>query len=404
MKLSEELKWRGYLNQTTFDDIKELDSKQFSLYLGTDPSGDSLHIGHLAVYMMVRRFLDHGHKVTLLIGGGTGQVGDPRDSEERELIPLDVINQNAESLAAQVKQLFGGQDFKAVNNLDWLQDVRLLDFLRDTGKHFSMGQLVDREHFKARVGKGKPGMSFAEFAYTLMQGYDFWYLHRNLGVNLQIGGSDQWGNILSGVDLIRKKEDVRVDGMTAPLVIDKTTGRKFGKSEAGEGVWLSPDKTSPYKFYQFWLNVGDEAAVDYLKLYTLLDKPQVDELESVMRADPGARLAQKTLAYEVTKLVHGKDKTDEVVRITGVLFGGEDFTKLDDIEVDLLAGEIPVAQTGGSLVGILLDVGVAKSNGEARRLVASGAISVNGVKVTEDQVFFEKSLVKKGKNTFILVR
>ncbi|MDR0397876.1 MAG: tyrosine--tRNA ligase [Candidatus Nomurabacteria bacterium] len=401
MKLSEELAWRGYLNQTTFAQNTELDEKEFSLYLGTDPSGDSLHIGHLAVYMMVRRFLDHGHKITLLIGGGTGQVGDPRDTEERALQDLDVINENVKNLTAQVNRLFGGQNFAVVNNKEWLQDVRLLEFLRDTGKHFSMGQLIDREHFKARVGSGKSGMSFAEFTYTLLQGYDFWHLYKTKSVNLQIGGSDQWGNILSGVDLVRKRENVTVDGMTAPLVIDKTTGRKFGKSEAGEGVWLDPVKTSPYKFYQFWLNLGDYSVIDYLKLYTLLDKAQIDDLEKQLKGNPGAREAQKTLAYEVTQIVHGSDTSEGVKRASEALFasGG-----ISDADLAILEQELPVFDLGLTLVGVLTQAGFAKSNGEARKLIASGAISINGEKVLEDMVINGKSLVKKGKNNFIIVR
>ncbi|MDR1032544.1 MAG: tyrosine--tRNA ligase [Candidatus Nomurabacteria bacterium] len=401
MKLSEELAWRGYLNQATFVGHDELDKKEFSLYLGTDPSGDSLHIGHLAVYMMVRRFLDHGHKVTLLIGGGTGQIGDPRDTEERELQALEAIENNVVALTAQVKQLFGGQNFRVVNNKDWLQGVLLLDFLRDTGKHFSMGQLVDREHFKARVGEGKSGMSFAEFTYTLLQGYDFWYQYKKHGINLQIGGSDQWGNILSGVDLIRKKENAVVDGMTAPLVVDKTTGRKFGKSEAGEGVWLDPKKTSPYKFYQFWLNQGDDAVVDYLKLYTLLDKPQIDKLEEATKVGPAAREAQKTLAYEATKLVHGSSTAKGVKRASEALFasGG-----VSDSDFAILEQELLVFNIGITLIELLVKSELAKSNGEARKLLSGGAISVNGKKVLEDAVLKGKSLVKKGKNNFVLVR
>ena len=401
MKLSEELAWRGYLNQTTIKDEKELDSRDFALYLGTDPSGDSLHVGHLAVYMMVRRFLDYGHRVFLLIGGGTGQVGDPRDTEERELKELSEIEQNARSLAAQVKQLFGGQEFTVVNNKDWLKDVRLLEFLRDTGKHFSMGQLIDRDHFKARVGEGKTGMSFAEFSYTLLQGYDFWHLFKNFGVNLQVGGSDQWGNILSGVELIRKKEDARADAMTAPLVIDKTTGRKFGKSESGDGVWLSPEKTSPYKFYQFWLNVGDASAIDYLKLYTLLDKPQIDKLEAASKANLSDREAQKALAYEVTKLVHGSDTADAVRRASEALFSSD---SISDGDLAILEQELPVFKTGATIVELLTKSGLAKSNSEARKLLSSGAISINGEKILQDLVLQERCMIKKGKNNFILVR
>lgn len=404
MKLSEELIWRGFYNQTTFADPNKLDTEKFTLYLGTDPSGDSLHVGHLAVYMMVRRFLDHGHKVVLLIGGGTGVVGDPRDTEERELIPLDTLAKNTEALTKQIATLFGSQDFTLVNNYDWLKDVKLLDFLRDIGKNFAMGMLVERDHFKARVGEGKSGMSFAEFTYTLLQGYDFWHLYKNLGVNMQIGGSDQWGNLLSGVDLIRKKEGAEVFAMTAPLVIDKTTGRKFGKSEGGNTVWLDSMKTSPYQFYQFWLNVDDASAIDYLKLFTLLDCDQIDSIAKKHFDNPSNRLAQKTLAREVTAIVHGADTTINVEHVTRVLFGDELLRSLSDHEIDLLAHEIPTAAIGTELGQILVETAVAKSSSEAKRLIDQNAISIAGEKIQADQPVNEKTLIKKGKNTFILVK
>jgi tyrosyl-tRNA synthetase len=300
--------------------------------------------------------------------------------------------------------LFADQEFTLVNNYDWLKDVKLVDFMRDTGKYFSMSQLVDREFFKARVGEGKSGMSYAEFSYTLLQGYDFWHLHKNHGVNLEIGGSDQWGNILSGVDLVRKKDDAEVNGMTAPLVINQETGRKFGKSEAGSSVWLDPNLTSPYEFYQFWLNVDDICAINYLKMFTLLDKPEVDKLDQAQKSDPGARQAQKTLAYEVTKIVHGADKADNVVKITTVLFGKTTVSELSATELDLLSQEIPTAKVGNTITEILLTSAVAKSGGEAKRLLESGAISLNGTKMFENPKITTPSLIKKGKNTFVLVK
>ena len=272
MKLSEELKWRGFWNQTTFTDESVIDNTHFKLYLGTDPSADSLHVGHLAVYMMVRRFLERGHEVVLLVGGGTGIIGDMRDTEERELLALEEISKNTEALSKQVSKLFAGKDFTLVNNYDWLKDLQLLPFLRDIGKKFNMADLTSRDFFKARIRNGG-GLSYAEFSYTLLQGYDFLHLSRELGVNLQIGGSDQWGNLLSGVELSRKADGREVFAMTAPLVINKSTGRKFGKSE-GSAVWLDETKTSPYKFYQFWLNSDDAGAIDYLKLFTMLSKEE----------------------------------------------------------------------------------------------------------------------------------
>jgi tyrosyl-tRNA synthetase len=300
MKLSEELKWRGFWNQTTFTDESVIDDTHFKLYLGTDPSADSLHVGHLAVYMMVRRFLERGHEVVLLVGGGTGIIGDMRDTEERELLALEEISKNTEALSAQVSKLFSGKNFTLVNNYDWLKDVQLLPFLRDIGKKFNMADLTSREFFKARISGGG-GLSYAEFSYTLLQGYDFLHLNRELGVNLQIGGSDQWGNLLSGVELIRKADGKEAFAMTAPLVINKSTGRKFGKSEGG-AVWLDETKTSPYKFYQFWLNSDDAGAIDYLKLFTLLSREEIEAIERQHIEAPHLRIAQKTLAREPNPL------------------------------------------------------------------------------------------------------
>lgn len=403
MTLSEELRYRGFYNQTTFESPEALDEGTYTLYLGTDPSADSLHVGHLAVYMMVRRFLDHGHKVILLVGGGTGMIGDMRDTEERVLKPLEEIEHNKKALAAQVSQLFSGQSFELVDNYDWLADVQLLPFLRDIGKAFSMNELTSREFYKARTGgDNSSGLSYAEFSYTILQGYDYLHLHREKSVNLQIGGSDQWGNLLSGVELIRKKTGDVVHALSSPLVVNRATGRKFGKSESG-AVWLDPDQTSVFKFYQFWLNVDDESAIDYLKLFTLMDRLTIEELAEQHAKDPGKREAQRTLAYEVTKLVHGTARAEQARNVTAALFGDTPFSQLLDEEIEMLALEIPVTASG-NLVNALVTSGVATSNGEARRLISGGGISINGAKVSEDVQLKAPSLIKKGKNTFILVR
>ena len=401
MKLSEELQWRGFWNQTTFTDDKLIDSENFTLYLGTDPSADSLHVGHLAVYMMVRHFLERGHKVFLLVGGGTGMIGDMRDTEERNLLPYEEIEHNKQALKSQVSRIFAGRNFTLVDNADWLADLELLPFLRDIGKNFNMADLVSREFFKARINNGK-GLSFAEFTYTLLQGYDFWHLFNQYGVNMQIGGSDQWGNLLSGVDLIRKKENTEVYAMTAPLLINKSTGRKFGKSEGG-AVWLDENKTSVYKFYQFWLNVDDESAIEYMKIFTMLDRDTIEAIAENHAVNPGARSAQKVLAREVTDIVHGVNRRESVERVTEVLFGGGDFKKLSDDDLDALAGEIPCVDTGIDVIEALVESGVVGSNGEAKRLLKSGAISLNGEKLAENKVVNDTSLLKKGKNTFVLI-
>ena len=401
MKLSEELQWRGFWNQTTFTDDKLIDSENFTLYLGTDPSADSLHVGHLAVYMMVRHFLERGHKVFLLVGGGTGMIGDMRDTEERNLLPYEEIEHNKQALKSQVSRIFAGRDFTLVDNADWLAELELLPFLRDIGKNFNMADLVSREFFKARINNGK-GLSFAEFTYTLLQGYDFWHLFNQYGVNLQIGGSDQWGNLLSGVDLIRKKENTEVYAMTAPLLINKSTGRKFGKSEGG-AVWLDENKTSVYKFYQFWLNVDDESAIEYMKIFTMLDRDTIEAIAENHAVNPGARSAQKVLAREVTDIVHGSARRESVERVTEVLFGGGDFKKLSDDDLGALAEEIPCVDVGIDVIEALVESGAVGSNGEAKRLLKSGAISLNGEKLAENKVVNDTSLLKKGKNTFVLI-
>ncbi len=401
MKLSEELQWRGFWNQTTFTDDKLIDSENFTLYLGTDPSADSLHVGHLAVYMMVRHFLERGHKVFLLVGGGTGMIGDMRDTEERSLLPYEEIEHNKQALKSQVSRIFAGRDFTLVDNADWLTELELLPFLRDIGKNFNMADLVSREFFKARINNGK-GLSFAEFTYTLLQGYDFWHLFNQYGVNLQIGGSDQWGNLLSGVDLIRKKENTEVYAMTAPLLINKSTGRKFGKSEGG-AVWLDENKTSVYKFYQFWLNVDDESAIEYMKIFTMLDRDTIEAIAENHAVNPGARSAQKVLAREVTDIVHGSARRESVERVTEVLFGGGDFKKLSDDDLGALAEEIPCVDAGIDVIEALVESGAVGSNGEAKRLLKSGAISLNGEKLAENKVVNDTSLLKKGKNTFVLI-
>ena len=401
MKLSEELQWRGFWNQTTFTDDKLIDSENFTLYLGTDPSADSLHVGHLAVYMMVRHFLERGHKVFLLVGGGTGMIGDMRDTEERNLLSYEEIEHNKQALKSQVSRIFAGRDFTLVDNADWLAELELLPFLRDIGKNFNMADLVSREFFKARINNGK-GLSFAEFTYTLLQGYDFWHLFNQYGVNLQIGGSDQWGNLLSGVDLIRKKENTEVYAMTAPLLINKSTGRKFGKSEGG-AVWLDENKTSVYKFYQFWLNVDDESAIEYMKIFTMLDRDTIEAIAENHAVNPGARSAQKVLAREVTDIVHGSARRESVERVTEVLFGGGDFKKLSDDDLGALAEEIPCVDAGIDVIEALVESGAVDSNGEAKRLLKSGAISLNGEKLAENKVVNGTSLLKKGKNTFVLI-
>ena len=404
MKLSEELKWRGFWNQTTFQDESILDNQKHTIYLGTDPSADSLHIGHLSVYMMVRRFIDHGHKVILLVGGGTGMIGDMRDTEERSLLSVEQVKANTESLRKQVSNLFGGYDLEVVNNADWLQKVELIPFLRDTGKNFNMAELIGRDFFKSRISNGG-GLSFAEFTYTLLQGYDFWWLNKNKGVTMQIGGSDQWGNLLSGVNLIRKKESKEAFAMTAPLLINRATGRKFGKSEGG-AIWLDPKKTSPYKMYQFLLNSDDSSVFEYLKILTTLSPSEIDEIKKTHDEKPHLRLAQKELAKNVVTIVHGEKVASDVISVTDLLFSGKTIDELSEQEINILSQELPTIDISEaqSISDILLKSNIAKSKGEIRRLISGNAISVNNNKITEDITIEKPSIIKKGKNIFVLAK
>ena len=398
--LSEELKWRGFANQYTFADETGINEPR-TFYLGVDPSAASMHIGNLAQVMLVKHLLAHGHKAIVLVGGATGMIGDPKEDAERDLKSLDEIDTNKAGIAAQYKQLLDGEAFTLVDNYDWFKDIGYLQFLRDIGKHFSMTQLLDREFIKARIGEGASGISYAEFSYSLIQGYDFLHLFREHGATLQIGGSDQWGNMISGAQMIKKLDAADAHVWTVPLILDKSTGKKFGKSE-GNAVWLDPSLTSPYKFYQFWLNVDDVGVVDYLKIFTMLDRMQIDELVAKSASDPGARMLQRALAREVTELVHGSVRRESVERVTSVLFGGDAFSSLSDADISELAGEIP-SSGFGDIVAVLTTSGLASSNGEARRLIENGAVSVNGQKVLENIKITDKSLVKKGKNSFVLV-
>ena len=403
MTLSEELTWRGFVNQMTFANITELDETPRTFYWGVDPSADSMTIGNLASAMMARCFIEHGHTPILLIGGATGLIGDPDGKkQERDLKTPEEVQKNVEGIAEEYKRIFDGKSFDIVNNYNWFKDIGYMSFLRDIGKHVSLTQMLDREFVQARVGEGGAGISYAEFSYALIQGYDFLHLYRERGATLQLAGADQWGNSITGVSLIRKLEGGEAHVFTTPLVINKTTGVKFGKSEGG-AVWLNESKTSVYKFYQFWLNLDDAGVVDYLKIYTTLPRPDIERLEQEVAQRPEKREAQKTLAYEVTKLVHGVARAEQAQNVTAALFGDTPFSDLLDIELDMLALEIPVTSSA-TLVNALVTTGAAASNGEARRLIASGAVSVNGEKAVDDRELPIPGLIKKGKNTFVLVR
>lgn len=404
MSLSDQLSWRNMVNQTTLSDISVLDNNKISFYFGVDPSADSMTVGNLAAAMVVRHFIDAGHKAYLLVGGATGLIGDPDGKkDERNLLTVEDIERNKAAIASQYKQIFAGQDFEIVDNYDWFKDINYLDFLRDIGKHVPVSQMLGREFVQSRLGEGGSGISYAEFSYALIQGYDFVHLFRDKGVTMQLCGADQWGNSIAGVDLIRRLDAKEAHVLSMPLVVNKTTGKKFGKSEDG-AIWLDENKTSVYAFYQFWLNAGDDDVVDYLKTFTVLSKEEIEALAEKVTTNPGAREAQKALAHEVTTLVHGAQRTASVERVVEVLFGGASFESLDDNDIEVLASEIPSFEPDLGLIELLTKAEIATSNGEARRLLESGAVSVNGEKVFTDQPVHGRSLIKKGKNSFILVR
>lgn len=395
MTLSEELTWRGFVNQTTLKDLKQLDKRKFTVYFGVDPSADSMQVGNLAAAMMVRHFIDHGHRVFLLVGGGTGMIGDPGGkSEERNLLTLEQIAKNKKAIAAQYKRIFAGESFTLVDNYDWLSKISLLEFLRDVGKHFSMSMLLQRDFIEARIGKGGSGISYTEFSYNLLQGYDYLHLHQKYGVDLQVCGADQWGNTLSGVDLIRKKTGAEVHAYSCPLVINKSTGKKFGKSEAG-AVWLDPKKTTVFDFYQFWLNSDDEGVMDYLKYFTLLPKDKILTIFQDFKQDPSSRLAQKSLAYEVTKLVHGQAEADKALKATAGLFGSETSEATPTVKLPEGSHEV---------VELLVKAKLVASNSEARRLLQQGGIKLNKRRVESERVQIKHGdLLQVGKRRFVKI-
>ena len=404
MKLSEELQWRGFVAEHTLDQISDLDKGSRNFYWGTDPSADSLHIGHLAALMMCACFVRHGYTPYYLVGGATGQIGDPKDTVERDLKGLDEIAANKAALAKQIVRVtHSPADTKILDNLDWFGEVKFLPFLREIGKAFSMTQLLDRQFVQARIGEGGSGISYAEFSYTLIQGYDFLHLFREHNVDLQLCGADQYGNCTSGIHLIKRLEGAKADAYSCPLIIDKVTGRKFGKSE-GNAVWLDSTKTSIFDFYQFWLNQADETLEEFFKYYTFVTPEELDQILTKHNENPGARYGQRQLAAMVTEVVHGAEAAKSAEKITAILFGDGKLSDLTAEELDLLAESFPTANKGAQLLDVLVETGLASSKGEGRKLLAGNAISINGEKVADDQAISETALIKRGKNKFALVR
>ncbi|PRY83706.1 tyrosine--tRNA ligase [Alkalibacterium olivapovliticus] len=418
MNILDELEWRGAINQQTDEEgLKEVtDAKSIALYCGIDPSGDSMHVGHLIPFMILKRFQLAGHKPVILIGGGTGSIGDPSGrNSERVLQTMDKIQDNADKLSAQMRKLFkaGSEEsgIKLVNNYDWLSGLSFLDFLRDFGKEFNINTMLAKDVVSSRLDTG---ISFTEFSYQIIQSVDFLHLFQNEDVQLQIGGSDQWGNITAGLDLIRKKEgsNAKAFGLTIPLLL-KADGTKFGKSADG-AIWLDPEKTTPYEFYQFWFNQDDRDVVKYLKYFTFLSKDDIDALENQVETEPHKRAAQKALAEEMTRFVHSQEALDEAITITQALFSGEIHSLTAD-QIESTFKEVPSSEAPKgehNLVEFLVDVtGIEPSRRQAREDIKNGAIRLKGIQIKDvDHIVNEEDsfdsrfiIVRKGKKKYFLV-
>ncbi|KRM02337.1 tyrosine--tRNA ligase [Limosilactobacillus gastricus] len=414
MNIVDELKWRGAINQTTDEEgLRKLtEEKQISLYCGTDPTGDSLHIGHLIPFMMLKRFQLAGHHPVIIIGGGTGAIGDPSGrNTERDIVSMDTIHHNEEALTNQMKRLFGEENFTIVNNYDWLSQMNLIEFLRDYGKLFNLNTMLNKEVVASRL---ENGISYTEFTYQILQAVDYLHLHQNNDVQLQIGGSDQWGNITSGIDLIHKIEgpEAQAYGLTIPLMV-KADGTKFGKT-AGGAIWLDPEKTSPYEFYQFWLNQDDRDVVKYLKYFTFLSQAEINDLAQKVETEPWKREAQRRLAQEVTNFVHGEAATAEAEKISQILFSG-DIQALTTTELEQAFNGTPSVDVPASpqnIVDWLVEYGIEPSKRQAREDVQNGAIRINGEKVTDLEALVDPSakfdgkyvVVRRGKKNYILAK
>jgi tyrosyl-tRNA synthetase len=383
MKLSEELQERGFVHQCTADSVATIvDGAPRVVYHGFDPTADSIQAGNFVQWMLLRHLIDHGHTVVLLVGGGTGMIGDPKPNSERELVPQAEIERRVAKMKAQAQSVLGDVEVDMVNNYDWLGSLKLLDFLRDIGKHFTVNELIKKDAIATRLSS-ETGLSYTEFAYPLLQGYDYLQLYRQKNCTLQTGGSDQWGNMVAGVDLIRRLERAEAHVLTTPIIIDSATGKKFGKSE-GNAVWLDPEQTSPYQFYQFWLNSSDESVVDYLKLFTLIPLSEISAIAKEHAHHAAARVAQTRLAHEVTAFVHGEATARLVAKVSDVLFGAGSIAELKDDERQVLLENAPSFRLTSPtpLVELLVASGLAASKREARTFITEGAVLCGEEKIT----------------------
>lgn len=411
----DELEWRGLIAQhSDIDKLRaDLAEGPITFYCGFDPTAPSLHHGHLVAVKVMRHLQLAGHNPLVLVGGATGLIGDPRDKGERTLNTKDTVAQWAFSLKSQLESLLdfeGENPARTVNNLDWTSELSAIDLLRDLGKHFRMGTMLSKDIVKRRL-ESDEGISYTEFSYQILQANDYLELYRRYNCTLEVGGNDQWGNLVGGMDLIHKVEGTSVHVLTNPL-ITKSDGSKFGKSEGG-AIWLNPDMLSPYKFYQFWLNTADEDVVNMLKVFTFLSKEEIDELETMVHERPQARQAQRLLAEEVTTWVHGAENTERVKQASAVLFGRAEPTGLDERTLLDATAELPSAQAtlGTDIQDVLVELGLEKGRGAARRTIASGGVYINNVKVDDEDRVLEESdvlaggviLIRKGRKNLTVV-
>lgn len=424
MNFLEELRWRGMLHDCMPGVEEKLQNGMVSGYIGFDPTADSLHVGSLAQIMTLIHFQLAGHKPFVLVGGATGMVGDPSGkSAERNLLSTDVLNNNLNGIQKQLEKFldFKSGDNKAeiVNNYDWFKNFSFLDFIRDAGKHITVNYMMAKDSVKKRL-EGETGMSFTEFSYQLIQGYDFYYLWKNRNCVLQMGGSDQWGNMVTGTELIRRKDQGEAFALTTQL-IKKADGSKFGKSESGN-IWLDPAKTSPYQFYQFWLNASDEDAKSYMRIFTLQKQHEIETLETEHNAAPHLRVLQKALAKDITMRVHGELQYEKAIKSSEFLFGNvgvEFLNELNDAEVEALFSGVPnffISKTdmeqGISVIDLLAEKSkVFSSKGEAKKMLIGGGVAINKIKVLPDAVFSTQNLinqkylvVQKGKKNYFLLK
>ena len=404
MTLYEELKWRGLIKDISSKDlIDKLNNDKLTFYIGTDPTADSLHIGHLSSFLISKRLKEAGHNPILLIGGATGRIGDPRPTTEREMKTIEEIEHNIECLTKQVKELFG---FEIVNNYDWSKDINFIDFLRDYGKYFNVNYMLDKDIIRRRL---ETGITYTEFSYMIMQALDFLHLYETKNCIMQVAGSDQWGNITAGIDLIRKKTGKEAYGFTMPLVTTKD-GTKFGKSE-GNALWLDKNKTSPYTMYQYLLNAEDEKVIDYLKVFTFLPIEEINKLELEVKNNPHLREAQKTLAKEVIIFLHGEEEYKKALNLTESLFNN----KFDDLEIsdieDIFKNEkISEVDVNNNIVDLLIKMKIASSKRESREFISGNAISINGNKVNDleliidERYFLHKKyiIIRRGKKNYYI--